>query len=68
MFPIPLLAAQISQFWYAVPLIVAVSLTYAATRHELVEPILKHAVRIGVWIVGFMIVVFAVLMLVSAQV
>ena len=63
-----LLLAQISQFWYAIPLIVAVSLTYAATRHELIEPILRHAVRIGVWIVGFMTVVFAVLLLISSLV
>ncbi|MCH8042958.1 MAG: hypothetical protein IID44_04495 [Planctomycetes bacterium] len=63
-----LLLAQISQLWYAIPLIVAVSFTYAATRHELMEPILRHAVKIGVWIVGFMAVVFAVLMLVSSQV
>ena len=63
-----LLLAQISQLWYAIPLIVAVSFTYAATRHELMEPNLRHAVKIGVWIVGFMAVVFAVLMLVSSQV
>ena len=60
-----LLANHVNQLWYAIPLIVAVSLAYAATRHELMEPILRNAVRIGVWIVGFMAVVFAVLMLVS---
>ncbi len=61
----PLLAAEIwaNDFWYALPLIVAVSLVYAATRHEDMEPILRHAVRIGIWIVGFMAVVFAVLLL-----
>ncbi|MCH8922249.1 MAG: hypothetical protein IIA67_03750 [Planctomycetes bacterium] len=60
-----LLANHVGQLWYAIPLIVAVSFAYAATRHELMEPILRHAVRIGVWIVGFMAIVFAVLMLVS---
>jgi len=60
----PLLAAALSinQLWYAVPLIVAVSLVYAATRHEEMGPILHHAVHIGVWIVGFMAVVFAILL------
>ena len=60
----PLLAADftINQLWYAAPLIVAVSLVYAATRHEEMGPILRHAVRIGVWIVGFMAVVFAILL------
>lgn len=62
----PLLAAvEAYDFWYAVPLVVAVSLVYAATRHEELGPILSHAMRIGVWIVGFMLIVLVVLLLVS---
>ena len=49
--------------WYAVPLIVSVSLVCAATRHEELGPILNHAVRFGAWIVVFMLVVMAVLWL-----
>ena len=60
-----LLAAQIGHFWYALPLIVAVSLVYAATRHEQMGPILVHAYRIGIWIATFMLVVLAVLLLLS---
>ncbi|MHB8900473.1 MAG: hypothetical protein ACYC6Y_17105 [Thermoguttaceae bacterium] len=55
----------VKDFWYSVPLIVAVSLVYAATRHELMGPILAHALRIGVWIVGFMLIVLAVLLTIS---
>ena len=44
----------------------AVSLVYSATRHEKVNPILAHALRIGVWIFGFMAVIFAVLAIVSS--
>ena len=33
----------IKDFWFAVPLILAVSLVYAATRHEDMGPILGHA-------------------------
>lgn len=47
--------------WYALPAIVAVSLVYSATRHEQMRPILIHAGRVALWIVGFMAVVFAVL-------
>ena len=54
-----------SRLWYAVPLIVAVSLVYAATRHELLEPILRHALHTAVWIVGFMVVVGSVLFLLT---
>jgi hypothetical protein len=61
---LPLLAALgISSFWYALPLVVAVSLVYAATRQEEMRPILEHSARIGVWIVGFMVCVFVVLLL-----
>lgn len=51
--------------WFALPLIVTVSLVYAATRHEEMGPILLHAVRIGVWIIGFMAVVFAILQVIA---
>jgi hypothetical protein len=62
----PLLAnLLINDLWYALPLVIVVSLVYAATRHEAMQPILVHAGRIGVWIVSFMAVVFAVLLLLS---
>jgi hypothetical protein len=37
-----------------VPLIVSVSLVCAATRHELMRPIVHHALRFGVWVLVFM--------------
>jgi hypothetical protein len=52
---------MINQLWYAVPLIVTVSLVYAATRHEDMAPILAHAFRLGLWIVGFMGIIFVIL-------
>jgi hypothetical protein len=57
-----------NDLWYALPLVISVSLVYAATRHEQMGPILSHAFRIGAWIVGFMAVIFAVLFLVSLRV
>jgi hypothetical protein len=50
--------------WYALPLIVTVSLVYAATRHERLGAIAIHSLRIGAWIVGFMAVILLVLLLV----
>ena len=47
--------------WYALPLIVSVSLVCAATRHELLRPIMQHAVRVGAWVAAFM-AVFMVLL------
>ncbi|OHB73275.1 MAG: hypothetical protein A2V70_20245 [Planctomycetes bacterium RBG_13_63_9] len=60
-----LAAIESHDIWYALPLVVAVSLVYSATRNEQVVPILTHAVRVGVWIVGFMAVVFVALLLIS---
>jgi len=59
----PLLAAALhtNQLWYALPLVVVVSLVYAATRDEQLGPILSHALRIGMSVLGFMVVVFAIL-------
>ena len=57
-----------NNMWYAVPAIIALSLVYAATRHEQMRPILIHAGRVAVWIVGLMFAVFAVLELISWQV
>jgi hypothetical protein len=56
---------MINQLWYALPLILVISLVYAATRHELIGPILIHAVRLGAWITGFMAAIFAVLLVIS---
>jgi Na+/alanine symporter len=54
-----------SQLWYAIPLIVSISLVYGATRHEQMMPILQHAWRTAKWIVGFMLIIVAVLTIIS---
>lgn len=54
-----------SRLWYCLPLIVSISLVYGATRHELMPQILDHAFRFGVWIVTFMLAIFAVTLFVS---
>ena len=51
--------------WYALPAIIAVSLVYAATRHEQMRPLMIHAGRVALWIVGFMSAVFVVIELVN---
>jgi hypothetical protein len=53
------------RIWFAVPIVVSVSLVYAATRHEERGPIVIHATRFAVWIVVFMAIVFAGLQLMS---
>ena len=62
---LPSLLAQAlgpAQLWYALPLLVSVSLVYAATRHEEMSPILQHALRFGVWVIVFMLVVLGLVL------
>lgn len=55
---LPLLA-EINRLVYAPLLLVAVSLVYAATRHEDLRSILRHAMSFGTWTAVFMFVVAA---------
>lgn len=57
-----------AQLWYALPLLVTVSLVYAATRHEDMAPILQHALRFGAWVVVFMVIVLVLVVWLSALV
>jgi hypothetical protein len=61
----PLLANSVGLLWHAIPIILAISLVYGATRHELLKPILLHAYHTAVWIVGFMLIIVAILVAVS---
>jgi hypothetical protein len=54
--------------WYALPLVVSVSLVCAATRHELMRPIVEHAVRFGAWVLVFMAVFMGLLALLDRMV
>lgn len=60
-FMLPL--ANVVALWYALPIIVSVSLVCSATRHELMRPILEHAVRFAVWVTVFMGVFMVILSL-----
>lgn len=62
------LFAAVYRMWYAVPLVVSVSLVYAATHHENMGPILRRALRTAVWILGFLSVAFFVLYLLQNMV
>ncbi len=57
-----------AQIWYSVPLILVISLVYGATRHEYLKEILIHALRAGIWLVGFLGIIFFVVWWVSQYV
>jgi len=56
-----MLLAQINATWYMLPLALAISLVYSASRFELPEYILSRAFRLFLQIVGFMVAAFALL-------
>lgn len=61
----PLLAVGMNELWYALPLIVVISLVYSGTRYEQPEDILIGSVHSAKWVIGFMLIVFAVLWFIS---
>ena len=60
------LLAEINRLVFAPPLLVGVSLVYAATRHEDLRSILRGALSFGGWTAVFMIGVAALLELLAA--
>lgn len=50
---------------YYVPLIIAISLVFGATRHEDMTLILRHAGHTARWITGFMGIIFLILLFVG---
>ncbi len=66
MFDILLFAAGgLNPLWFALPLVVTVSLVYAATRHEEMGPIVQHAARFGLLVVVVMAILLAILFAMS---
>lgn len=59
--PSLLLLAQANVTWYLLPMAMAISLVYSASRYELPERILSRAVRLFLQIVGFMGLAFLIL-------
>jgi hypothetical protein len=60
--------AAVNMMWYAVPLVVVISLVYSATRQEAMDAILSHALRLGFMIALFMIGIMILLAFVAWQV
>ncbi|MGI9515719.1 MAG: hypothetical protein ACR2NP_01625 [Pirellulaceae bacterium] len=56
---LPLASIWHAQIWYAVPLIVVISVVYGATRHEHLKEIVGHTLRAAIWLVVFLGVIFA---------
>lgn len=60
--------ALINSYWFAPPLILAISLVYAASRHESWPRIWRHAARLFLMISGILLATTLVLLLINTQV
>ena len=56
---------HLSRSWFALPLILAISLVYSASRYEAPPKILRRAGRLTLTITGFMLAVLVVLVVLS---
>ena len=61
------LASLWAEVGFALPLLVAISLVYAATRHELWPNILRRALRVFLWTSGLLLAMFVALQSCAAR-
>jgi hypothetical protein len=62
---------MVHTYWFVLPLlplVVAISLVYSASRHESWPRIWSHAFKLGGWILGILALTTAILLLVNTQV
>ncbi len=62
------LARSIHVYWFVIPLILAISLVYSASRHESWPRIWAQSLRICGMICGILLVTTAILLLINTQV
>ena len=58
----------INIYWYVLPLVIVISLVYAASRHESWHLIWSHAGRLCVLILGILVFTTILLLLINTQV
>ena len=60
--------ASVHIYWLILPLVIAISLVYSASRHEAWSRIWWHSARLSVWILSILVIATAVLLLINTQV
>jgi len=56
-----LLGLSTAQIWYAVPLVIVISLVWGATRHERLPEIIAQSIKSLLWVLTFMGIIFALI-------
>jgi hypothetical protein len=63
-----ILFSAVHIYLFVLPLVVAISLVYAASRHESWPRIWWHALKLAGWILGILAVITVLLLLVNAKI
>jgi hypothetical protein len=59
---------MLNVYWFVLPLVIVVSLVYAASRHEKWNRIWSHAARLCMVILGILAITTVLLLLINTQV
>jgi hypothetical protein len=59
---------NIHVYWFVLPLVVAISLVYSASRHESWRKIWINAFRLCSWILGVLVLTMVILLAINTQV
>ena len=59
---------SIATYWFALPLVVAMSCVYSASRHEAWSKIIGQSIRLTGMILGILICATAILLVINTQV
>ena len=60
--------SPVQVYWLILPLVAAISIVYAASRHEAWPRIWSHALRLSLWILALLVTGTALLLLINTQV
>ncbi len=60
--------AEIHVYWFVIPLVVAISLVYSASRHESWKRIVGQALRLSGMIFAVLVVTTMILLVVNSQI
>jgi type II secretory pathway component PulF len=60
--------SSVQIYWLILPLVIAISLVYSASRHESWRRIWWHSLRLSLWIMGLLVIATGVLLLINTQV
>jgi hypothetical protein len=63
-----ILFSEVHVYLFVLPLVVSISLVYAASRHESWPRIWWHSLRLAGWILGILVAITVLLLVINAKV